>query len=113
MSQWEKPREWVDRERERDRDSRFRGKESSSGGTSDRGYGRSSGHDKHSSSSGNSRSSGTRDKGRHWSNSRIEDAPIQQMPVENLDPRRKHLVDGDMQSTQQDMDISPGILDKF
>ncbi|GLV45695.1 wacky [Carabus blaptoides fortunei] len=114
VSQWEKPREWVERE-QRDRD-RFRNKDrttsttcgnaggdlsTTSSATSDgRGYtggggGRSSsssgGHAKHS----NSRSGGVKS---HW---RDDPDSVQH------DPRKKHISDGDIQSSQ-DMDISPG-----
>lgn len=107
VSQWEKPREWVERERERERE-RFRVKETSGSGTGvveshGRAYGRGS-HDKHSSGGGSvQRGPRPSDKPqRHWTNSRDSETH------ESLDPRRKHLTDGDVQATQQDMDISPG-----
>lgn len=103
VSQWEKPREWMERElRDRERFSSSRGssggsgKERSSGGggsSGDRDYSSrsaSSSHDKHSNARGSKR---------HWRD---------EQDSGHHDPRRKHVSqDGDIQSTQ-DMDISPG-----
>lgn len=44
---------------------------------------------------------------RHWTNSRDNESN-QTQTHESHDPRRKHVTDGELQSTQQDMDISPG-----
>lgn len=100
VSQWEKPREWIQNERdkfknkERDRDS-------------ERSYSSSSrsGHDKHSNSRGSNSSSNSKDRdnviGRcHWSSSREDNE------IKECRSLRKHSEDN-VQSSQ-DMDISPG-----
>lgn len=105
VSQWEKPREWIERERDRFR-ARDRDRDS------DRNYGSSSrsGHDKHSNSRpSNSCSSkeGARDGAvgsRHWSSSSSRDD--NDAPKEARSSSRKQS-DDNLQSTQ-DMDISPG-----
>ncbi|KAK9730131.1 WW domain [Popillia japonica] len=111
VSQWEKPREWIERERERDR---FRARDRDR--DSERSYTSSSrsGHDKHSNSRGSNSSSSkesSRDGGatgsRHWSGNREENEP----PPKESSSRsssRKHSDDGNAPQTTQDMDISPG-----
>ncbi|XP_071054851.1 WW domain-containing adapter protein with coiled-coil homolog isoform X2 [Onthophagus taurus] len=105
VSQWEKPREWIERERDRFR-TRDRDRDSDRYSSSSR-----SGHDKHSNSRGSNSSSSkdiSRDGAtgsRHWSSSRGDD--IDPPPKEtSRSSSRKHS-DDNAQATQ-DMDISPG-----
>lgn len=108
VSQWEKPREWVERElRDRERFSSGRG--SSGGSGKDRSGGEMSGpapsdgrgySSRSASSSSHDKHSNARGSKRHWRD--------EQDSAGHHDPRRKHASqDGDIQSTQ-DMDISPG-----
>ncbi|XP_068892349.1 WW domain-containing adapter protein with coiled-coil homolog isoform X2 [Tenebrio molitor] len=106
VSQWEKPREWIERERDR-----FRSRERDRDRDSDRCYSRSgTRHDKHSNSRAANTSSskdGARDNAagsRHWSSSSSRDDS--DVPVKDARSSRKH-PDENAQSTQ-DMDISPG-----
>ncbi|CAH1170012.1 unnamed protein product [Phaedon cochleariae] len=115
VSQWEKPREWVERERERDR---FRGRDRDR--DSERSYGSSSRsvirHEKHSISratnSSNSSSSGSSKDharegaagGRHWSASGREDGS----EAAAKDSRLSRKQSEENLQTTQDMDISPG-----
>ncbi|KAF5306058.1 hypothetical protein FQA39_LY09036 [Lamprigera yunnana] len=107
VSQWEKPREWIDRERERDRfRTRDRDRESDRNySSSSRSAGR---HEKHS----NSRSVGIGKDGaresatgsRHWSSgSSREDGE-----APNRDSRTSRKYSEDNMQSMQDMDISPG-----
>ncbi|CAG9854105.1 unnamed protein product [Phyllotreta striolata] len=113
VSQWEKPREWIERERERDRfRSRDRDRES------DRIYGGSGRstqrHDKHSNSRAANSSSSSSSKehrtesatsSRHWSSgSSRDDGDSSSKESSRL--LRKHSEEN-IQTTQ-DMDISPG-----
>ncbi|VEN47247.1 unnamed protein product [Callosobruchus maculatus] len=111
VSQWEKPREWVERERERFRSTRDRDRDSDGG----RGYSSSSSrsgarHEKHSNSRGGNSScsssvGGSKDHGResaatasrHWS-SRDDNECVK----ESRSSSRKHSAE------DIDMDISPG-----
>ncbi|XP_008190890.1 WW domain-containing adapter protein with coiled-coil homolog [Tribolium castaneum] len=104
VSQWEKPREWMERDR-------FRSRERDRERDSDRCYSRSgTRHEKHSNSrapnSSSSTKEGTRDSAtgsRHWSSSSSRDDS--DVPVK--DGRSRKHPDENVQSTQ-DMDISPG-----
>ncbi|CAH1101960.1 unnamed protein product [Psylliodes chrysocephalus] len=114
VSQWEKPREWIERERERDRfRSRDRDRES------ERNYSSSSRstqrHEKHSNSrAANSSSTSSKDHGRsaesatgsrHWSSgSSRDDGDASSKESSRLS--RKHSEENIQ--TSQDMDISPG-----
>nr|CAH7727478.1 unnamed protein product [Callosobruchus chinensis] len=111
VSQWEKPREWVERERERFRGTRERDRDSDGG----RGYSSSSSrsgtrHEKHSNSRGGNSScsssvGGSKDHARestatatrHW-NSRDDNECVK----ESRSSSRKHSAE------DIDMDISPG-----
>ncbi|KRT86791.1 hypothetical protein AMK59_273 [Oryctes borbonicus] len=110
VSQWEKPREWIERERERDR---FRTRDRDR--DSDRSYTSSSrsGHDKHSNSRGSNSSSSkdsSRDSGatgsRHWSCREESEPPPKESSSRSSS--RKHSDEGSAPQTTQDMDISPG-----
>ncbi|KAB0804381.1 hypothetical protein PPYR_01351 [Photinus pyralis] len=107
VSQWEKPREWIERERERDR---FRNRERDR--DADRNYSSSSRssarHEKHSNSRSVSISKdGARESAtgsRHWSSgSSREDGD-----VTNRDSRSSRKYSDDNMQCMQDMDISPG-----
>lgn len=108
VSQWEKPREWIERERDR-----FRSRDRDRDRDSERNYSSSSrsGHEKHSNSRGANSSSSSKDHvresatgSRHWSSSSSRDDS--DVPSKESRSSRKHS-DENMQSTQ-DMDISPG-----
>ncbi|XP_050300712.1 WW domain-containing adapter protein with coiled-coil homolog isoform X2 [Anthonomus grandis grandis] len=126
VSQWEKPREWIDRERERDRfrggrdrdrgDDRYR--ESSSRSSSTR-------HEKHSNSRGSngSGSGGSKEpSSRNWNSSGPSAGSSREVPPESSNKestsewasssRRQSNPDISVQSVAssaaQDMDISPG-----
>ncbi|KAF5300978.1 hypothetical protein FQR65_LT09022 [Abscondita terminalis] len=105
VSQWEKPREWIERERDRFR-TRDRDRDS------DRNYSSSSRsgarHEKHSNSrSVNINKDGARESAtgsRHWSSgSSREDGD-----VPNRDSRTSRKYSDDNMQSMQDMDISPG-----
>ncbi|KAJ8962934.1 hypothetical protein NQ314_005651 [Rhamnusium bicolor] len=109
VSQWEKPREWIERERDR-----FRSRDRDRDRDSERNYSSSSRsgmrHDKHSNSRG-ANSSSSKDHmresatgSRHWSSSSSRDDS--DVPSKESRSSRKHS-DENVQSTQ-DMDISPG-----
>ncbi|XP_059475893.1 WW domain-containing adapter protein with coiled-coil homolog isoform X2 [Neocloeon triangulifer] len=100
VSQWEKPREWLDRERDRGRSFKERDTDR------DRGYSSSSRsssrttHDKHS----NARSSGSsRDQKSSSSRQSDRENYYQSSRDDESHERRKHTLD-----ESQDMDISPG-----
>ncbi|KAJ8966597.1 hypothetical protein NQ317_015428 [Molorchus minor] len=110
VSQWEKPREWIERERDR-----FRGRDRERERDSERNYSSSSRsgmrHEKHSNSRG-ANSSSSKDHiresatgSRHWSSSSSRDDS--DVPAKESRSTRKHSEEN-VQSTQQDMDISPG-----
>ncbi|XP_074031899.1 WW domain-containing adapter protein with coiled-coil wacky isoform X2 [Leptinotarsa decemlineata] len=111
VSQWEKPREWIERERERDR---FRSRDRDR--DSDRNYSSSSRsvmrHEKHSNSrAANSSSSSSKDHmrdsatgSRHWSSGSSRDDG--DVTSKELRLSRKHSEEN--VQTTQDMDISPG-----
>lgn len=121
VSQWEKPREWIEREharfrnrdRDRDRDSDRYSSSSRSGIR----------HEKHSNSRGgganskvdgnNSRDSATGSRSSHWTNSNRDDNDLPSKESRTTlsqtisSGRNKHSTDDNIQS-MQDMDISPG-----
>ncbi|XP_018571380.1 WW domain-containing adapter protein with coiled-coil isoform X2 [Anoplophora glabripennis] len=112
VSQWEKPREWIERERDR-----FRSRDRDRDRDSERNYSSSSrsGHEKHSNPRGANSSGGggggSKDHvresatgSRHWSSSSSRDDS--DVPSKESRSSRKHS-DENVQSTQ-DMDISPG-----
>ncbi|CAH1963999.1 unnamed protein product [Acanthoscelides obtectus] len=119
VSQWEKPREWVERERERFRSTRDRDRDSDGG----RGYSSSSSrsgarHEKHSNSRGGNSScsssiGSSKDHGReaaatasrHWGSREDNDSA-----KESRSSSRKHSAEDIIQQTTHsvDMDISPG-----
>ncbi|XP_060534991.1 WW domain-containing adapter protein with coiled-coil homolog [Cylas formicarius] len=107
VSQWEKPREWIDRERDRFR-SRERDRDDRSYSSSSRSSMR---HEKHSSSRGpNGGSSSSKDGGRHWSSSsnrEVSDTSSKESSRSCLS-RRHSNPDNVQSSVAQDMDISPG-----
>ncbi|XP_049818689.1 WW domain-containing adapter protein with coiled-coil homolog isoform X2 [Aethina tumida] len=119
VSQWEKPREWIERERDR-----FRSRDRDRDRDSDRYSGSSrSGmrHEKHSNSRGSNSSSskegGARESAtasRHWSSSSSRDdsdVPPTKDGVSRgggSSSSRKHLPDENNAQSTQDMDISPG-----
>lgn len=132
VSQWEKPREWTDRERERiraresrEREERER-EEAAAQGSGERrsrdgsryrdGSSRSSTrHEKHSNSRGSNGSGSSRDTSRHWSNSsssrETPEGPPKDGPSDWGSSSRRHSnPDNSVQSASsaQDMDISPG-----
>ncbi|KAF7270770.1 hypothetical protein GWI33_016276 [Rhynchophorus ferrugineus] len=112
VSQWEKPREWIERERdrfrgrERDRDDRYRDGSSRSNMR----------HEKHSNSRGSNGSGNSKDTSRHWSNSsssrEAPEGPLKDGSSEWGSTSRRHSnPDNSVQSASssaQDMDISPG-----
>ncbi|KAK9878006.1 hypothetical protein WA026_020218 [Henosepilachna vigintioctopunctata] len=109
VSQWEKPREWIERERDRFR-NRDRDRDS------DKCYSSSSRsnirHEKHSNSRATNSSStkeGTRDgatSSRHWSSSSSRDESEISAKETSRSSSRKH--SDENTHTTQDMDISPG-----
>ncbi|CAG9770400.1 unnamed protein product [Ceutorhynchus assimilis] len=116
VSQWEKPREWIERERDRDR---FRGRDRERDDRYRDSSSRSSmRHEKHSNSRGSNGSGSSKDTTRHWSNnsSSNREAPEGSNKESISDwassSRRHSNPDSSVQSVAssaaQDMDISPG-----
>ncbi|KAL3275466.1 hypothetical protein HHI36_020226 [Cryptolaemus montrouzieri] len=114
VSQWEKPREWIERERDR-----FRGRERERDRDSDRCYGSSSSrsnirHEKHSNSRASNSSTVTNKEGtresatssRHWSSSSSRDESDISAKESSRSSSRKHSEEN--AHSAQDMDISPG-----
>ncbi|XP_066157046.1 WW domain-containing adapter protein with coiled-coil homolog [Euwallacea fornicatus] len=114
VSQWEKPREWLERERERER---FRGRDRERDDRYRDGSSRSS-HEKHSNSRGSNGSGSSKDATRHWSGNSgsSREAPEGSNKESSSDwpssSRRHSNPDNSVQSVAfsaaQDMDISPG-----
>lgn len=110
MSQWEKPREWIDREHARFRRDRDRDRDSDRYSSSSRSGIR---HEKHSNSrggansKGDSRESATGSRSSsHWTNNR-DDPDAMPSKESSRASRNKHPAEENVQS-MQDMDISPG-----
>lgn len=116
VSQWEKPREWIERERERDR---FRNRDRERDDRYRDGSSRSSiRHDKHSNSRGSNGSGSSKDAPRHWtsnsgSSKEAPEGPIKESSSDWPSSSRRHSnpdnsVQSAASSVAQDMDISPG-----
>lgn len=116
VSQWEKPREWIERERERDR---FRGRERERDDRYRDSSSRSSiRHEKHSNSRGSNGSGSSKDTSRHWnsnstSSREASDGPLKESSSDWASGSRRHSnpdnsVQSVASSAAQDMDISPG-----
>nr|AEE63275.1 unknown [Dendroctonus ponderosae] len=114
VSQWEKPREWIERERDRER---FRGRDRERDDRYRNSSSRPS-HDKHSNSRGSNGSGSSKETSRHWNSNSgpSREAPEGSTKESSSDwpssSRRHSNPDNSVQSVAssaaQDMDISPG-----